>query len=296
MMNNNELYVVTGVTGNTGSVVANTLLKAGKRVRVVIRDAAKGNIWAGLGAEVAIADFTDIPALTKALSGADGAYIISPPKYALDDLFTQAEIIATSFSEAAMKAKLPKIVALSSIGADKSSGTGWIAMNRVLEQYLSQTEIPVTFLRPAYFMENWTPMIKSITQGKLNSFLTPAGRKIPMISTQDVGRIAAEALCESWSNNRVIELEGPTAYSPDCVAIALTQALGITVGAIAIPEPNWTDALSNAGFSAPAFDGFVEMTRGLNSGHLAFSDDVMVDRRKGDITLENIIGHILRSS
>jgi hypothetical protein len=36
------MFVVTGVTGNTGSVVASTLLAAGKPVRVVVRDAKKG--------------------------------------------------------------------------------------------------------------------------------------------------------------------------------------------------------------------------------------------------------------
>lgn len=121
-MNKGELYVVTGVSGRTGSAAACTLLKAGKRVRVVVRDAAKGNVWSNLGAEVAIANFTDISALSNALSGTDGAYIISPPQYTSDDLFTQAEIMADAIAEAAIKAQLPKLVALSSIGADKQNG------------------------------------------------------------------------------------------------------------------------------------------------------------------------------
>lgn len=35
------MYAVTGATGNTGSVVANTLLRQGNEVTVVLRDDGK---------------------------------------------------------------------------------------------------------------------------------------------------------------------------------------------------------------------------------------------------------------
>ena len=154
-MNTTELYVVTGATGRTGSAVAKTLLDAGKRVRVVVRDESKGEEWVALGAKVAVADFTDHSALSKAFSGADGAYIVSPQQYSSETLFSQAELMAHSIAEAAKVAKLPRLVALSSVGAEQPEGTGWIAMNRKLEESLSVTGIPVTLLRAAYFMENW---------------------------------------------------------------------------------------------------------------------------------------------
>ena len=49
-------YVIAGVSGNTGSVAAAALLDAGAKVRVVVRDAAKGAPWKARGAEVAVAD------------------------------------------------------------------------------------------------------------------------------------------------------------------------------------------------------------------------------------------------
>lgn len=292
-MNSTELYVVTGASGRTGSAVAHALLKAGKRVRVVVRDAVKGNVWASQGAEVAVASLTDVSALSNALSGAEGAYIISPPQYAFNDLFEQAEIMANAIAEAATKVQLPKLVALSSIGAEQSSGTGWIAMNKVLEQYLGQTGLPVTFLRAAYFIENWGPMVKAAAQDELFSFLAPLSRKIPMVATGDVGRIAAEVLCEHWEEARIIELEGPSMYSPDDVANSLTQSLGKTVRAVAIPESSWAEMLSSSGMSTTAIDGFVEMTHGLNSGHISFADHSNIDHRKGTISLDTAIETIM---
>ena len=50
------MFVVTGATGNTGSVVADTLLQLGKPVKVVVRDHAKGEAWKAKGAQVAIAE------------------------------------------------------------------------------------------------------------------------------------------------------------------------------------------------------------------------------------------------
>ncbi|KLN60553.1 epimerase [Kiloniella spongiae] len=292
-MTKTELYAVTGVSGRTGAAVARTLLAAGKGVRVIVRTQANGAVWANQGAEVAVANLTDITALSNALSGTEGAYIISPPQYAQDELFKQADVMAETIAEASIKARLPKLVALSSIGADKSKGIGLISMNRTLEQSLEQTGLPVTFLRAAYFMENWSPMIQSaLQQGSFSSFLSPLNRKIPMIATDDIGRIAAEALNEHWEKTRVIELEGPRPYSPNDLANSLTQRLGKAVNVKAIAEADWAKALLGSGMSAAAIDGFITMTQALNSGHIGFSDKSKIDRRKGSTTIDDIVTEI----
>ena len=295
-MRTTELYVVTGVSGRTGAAAARTLLEAGLRVRVVVREAAKGNFWVGQEAEVAVADLADLASLTKALSGADGAYIVSPPQYATSDLFARAETMANVIANAAVEAQLPKLVALSSIGADRPDHTGWIAMNRMLELRLGRTGLPVTFLRAAYFMENWGPMLgTAVTQGVLPSFLAPLERKLPMIATADIGHFAAEVLREDWRGVRAIELEGPSPYSPKDVADAITHALKKPVHAFAIPAPDWVGTLSPQGFSAEAIAGFVEMTQGLNSGHIAWGGDSNTERRRGKTSLKAVITALLRS-
>ena len=88
-------YVVAGVSGHTGRVVAETLLAKGSKVRVVVRDAAKGEPWAKKGAEVAIADLGDEAALAKALAGATGAYLLVPPIMGVPDMrAAQAKTLA----------------------------------------------------------------------------------------------------------------------------------------------------------------------------------------------------------
>jgi uncharacterized protein YbjT (DUF2867 family) len=77
------MYAIAGVTGHTGSVAAETLLAEGKPVRVIVRDAAKGVAWMRKGAEVAVASLDDVPALTAALTGVAGAFVLLPPQAAI---------------------------------------------------------------------------------------------------------------------------------------------------------------------------------------------------------------------
>lgn len=283
------MYVVTGVTGRTGAIAAQALLEAGEPVRVVIRDPAKGAAWAAKGAEVAVADLGDREALTRALSGAWGAYLVSPPGYHLPDLFEQAGIVAEVVAQAIEASRLPKLVLLSSVGADQPAGTGVIATNHVTEQRLRRLDIPLTFLRASYFMENWTGAIHSVrTEGVLPSFLSPLDRAIPMVATQDIGVAAANALREHWQGVRAIALEGPVSYSPNDIAALLGHATRRPVHAQAVEPAAWAEALSHSPFSAPAIAGFIEMNQALNSGHISFDSDASVIRQQGTTTFEQV--------
>jgi NAD(P)H dehydrogenase (quinone) len=73
------MYAVTGITGKVGGIVARTLLADGLPVRAVVRDANKGRPWAEKGCKVAIASIANADALTKAFSGVDGVFLMTPP-------------------------------------------------------------------------------------------------------------------------------------------------------------------------------------------------------------------------
>lgn len=283
-------YAITGASGRTGSATAQALLDRGRPVRVILRDPAKANAWRERGAEVATADLADLAAMTVALSGTSGAYIVSPQQYACDDLFERAAVIAETVEAAVRRAAVPRVVALSSVGAGENHGTGWIAMNRSLEQALGRLPMPVAFLRAAYFMENWQPMIQhAASEGILRSFLAPPQRPIPMVATPDIGSIAASVLLQDWHGQRIIDLAGPAEYSPMDVASCLSHQLGLGIDTISVPEGEWTAALAGASFADAALAGFVEMTRGLNSGYIAFDESAATERLSGDTPLDQAI-------
>ncbi|SHN42425.1 Uncharacterized conserved protein YbjT, contains NAD(P)-binding and DUF2867 domains [Duganella sacchari] len=288
-------YVVFGVTGRTGAAAADALLRAGQPVRVVVRDPAKGQPWAERGAQVAVADLTDLAAMTSALSQARGAYVVSPQHYQREDLFALAGVIADITARAALAAQIPRLVALSSIGADRASGTGWIGMNRMFEQRLGDTGIPTVFLRAAYFMENWTPLVgAAVDNGTLPTFLSPPQHPLPMVATADVGRIAAALLQEESTNTSIVTLSGPEDYAPGDVAAIIAATLGKRVDVAVVPEAAWPQALAAAGFSAAALAGFIEMTRSLNSAHIDIKSDPRAVERAGTTPLKHVIAELAR--
>jgi uncharacterized protein YbjT (DUF2867 family) len=181
------------------------------------------------------------------------------------------------------------------VGADRDGGTGWIGMNRMVEQRLAETRIPAIFLRAAYFMENWAPLVAhAVRTGTLPTFLAPPQRAIPMVATADVGATAATLLLEDWMGTRAVTLAGPQDYAPNDVAAIVAAALGTPVDVAVLPEAQWPQALADAGFSNAALAGFIEMTRGLNGPHIDMTSDPRAVGRLGPTPLERVIVDLVR--
>ncbi len=261
----------------------------------MVRDPAHGRPWAERGAEVAVADLTDFASMVKALSQIQGAYVVSPQHYHREDLFERADLIADITARAALAAGVPRLVALSSVGADRESGTGWIGMNRMFEQRLGATGVPTTFLRAAYFMENWMPLVGfAVRSGTLPTFLAPPQRPIPMVATVDVGAAAAALLQEARKGSGVVTLSGPRDYAPNDVAAIISATLRKPVDVAALPETEWAHALADADFSRAALAGFTEMTRGLNGPHIDIKSDPTAIEWAGTTTLEQVIVELVQ--
>ncbi len=283
------MYVVTGVSGNTGSVVAETLLSQKKAVRVVVRDAAKGAPWKARGAEVAVADLRDVPALTEALRGAEGAYLLSPPDLKAKDMLAEFAERTIGVAKAVSEAKVPHVVYLSSAGAQHAEGTGPIRSTHFGEMKLAAAAPRATFVRAAYFMENWASSLGGIEAGVFPSFLAPDLR-VPMVATKDIGRTAAHALVEGTPG--VIELSGPRDYTAREVAKALSGIVGKELTVQQGPEEAIVPALMSFGFSASVAGLFQEMIHGINTGHVAWEGGAAKSVR-GTVAIEEVLRGLL---
>ena len=149
------MFSITGITGNVGGNVAYHLLAAGRPIRAVVRDGRKGDAWAERGCEVAIADITDAAALASAFKGAEGVFVLVPPNFDPALGFPEAQEIAATLKSALEKARPGRVVYLSTIGA-QASERNLLTQHTIIEQTLSELPMPITFLRPAWFMENYS--------------------------------------------------------------------------------------------------------------------------------------------
>jgi uncharacterized protein YbjT (DUF2867 family) len=282
------MFVVLGATGNTGAVVAETLLGRKQPVRVVVRSDEKGATWKSKGAEVAaVASLEDVSMLVKALNGAKGVYILVPPNYGADAWLADQRARMDRAAEAVRKSGVSHVVFLSSVGAQTPTGTGPIQALRYGEQALGAVVKHITMLRPCYFMDNWAPMVAAAkAEGVLPTFIVPQA-KIPMISTKDIGRIAAEHLIAGGQGKQIVEMVGPEEYSPEQVAAALGQILGKAVKAQHAPLSAVVPTFKSFGFSDEASRLFEEMYTAFSKGAIGYEHPVKLVR--GTVTLQDAL-------
>ncbi len=285
------MYVIAGVTGNTGSRAADALLALGEKVRVIVREPAKGEPWRAKGAEVAVTRLDDAKALAQALKGAKGAWLLVPPRYDADDQLAANRPLIAALGEGVKASGVPHVAFLSSVGADQATGTGPIRNLRHAEEVLGAAAKNVTFLRAGYFFENFAPVLPATAGGALPTFLMP-DRPFPMVATADVGRAAAELLLEPANDRRIVELSSVRPWSPSAVAAELSQILGRTVVAQFVPKEAVVPTLTGMGF-LPGVAGLVEeMHTACNEGRVKFGASGAV-RRLGQLGAGDVLRPLL---
>jgi NAD(P)H dehydrogenase (quinone) len=284
------MFVVTGATGKTGSVVAATLAERRQKLRVVVRDATKGAVFKQRGAEVAVAPLDNVEALTEALRGAEGLYVMIPPLDRSNESTKSKYRIVDAFARAIEATRPRHVVLLSSIGADLPSGTGPVTALYYAEEKLGRLPTALTALRAAYFVENWHGMLPVARAKSILPSMLDLERRHAMVTTADVGRVAAEALLEGPGAKRLIELAGPTDYSPLDVAATLSKLLDRPIRAVRMPDEEIIPTLESAGFSEDMAGLFREMTVGFNQGKFKWTTKTQV---RGQVPLEVTLRQLL---
>jgi uncharacterized protein YbjT (DUF2867 family) len=286
------MYVITGATGNTGSVVARALLEAGREVRVLVRDPAKAEPLARLGAQVVQGELGDGAAVARAFAGAKGIYLMSPPDLTSNAFLAERKQLMTRLVNAAREARAGHVVLLSSVGAQHAGGTGPIETVAQAERALEASGLPATFVRAAYFMENWGSVLPVARKdGVLPSFL-PASLTVPMVATRDIGQVAARALLEGPRGRRVIELAGPRELTPAEVATAAGRVLGKPVTLVEAPLTAVVPTFTSFGLSADIAGLFREMYQGLISGKVAFEGGA-AEAVRGPTEIDTVLAGLL---
>ena len=265
------MYVVLGATGNTGSIIANSLLTKGERVRVVGRDASRLARFVRKGAEAFTANVTDAAALTKALSGARAAYLMLPPSLTSLDYRADQERESDSIAKAVRESDLRYAVLLSSFGAHVPEGTGPIAGLHSAEQKLNAINgLNVLYLRAGYFMENHLAAIGMIQGMGMFGHAVLPDLKIPMIATRDIGEYAAERILKlDFAGKQARELLGER-------DLTMTEVTAIIARGIGKPDLRYEQfsydqvqhVLTQNGIPPKGAALYVEMYKAVNAGIL----------------------------
>ena len=135
-------FLLTGATGQVGSIVARNLMAGGHRVRALVRNPEAAAAKLGPGIEYVRGDLDDRATLPGAFKGVDAAYLATAPA---------PEMVAQegNFIEAAEEAGLPRLVELSVLGTDPSVPV--FRFHQEIEAKIAHSGIPATVLRPGGF-------------------------------------------------------------------------------------------------------------------------------------------------
>ncbi|MGB6035282.1 MAG: NmrA family NAD(P)-binding protein, partial [Cryomorphaceae bacterium] len=129
-------------------------------------------------------DFTDLNTFLPALKEVDLLFLLRPPQ--ISDVGKYfAPLIHT-----AKEASVRHIVFLSVQGVEKSK----IIPHYKIEKLIVESEIPYTFLRPAYFMQNFTTTLRNDLVNKHRIYLPAGKEKFTVIDVEDIGAVAARII------------------------------------------------------------------------------------------------------
>lgn len=258
------MNIITGASGQVGSLILNQLKENNQPVRAIVRNQKSLDKFKGI--EVVEADLFNVKSLQEAFKGGTTLFVLTPENIFSDNIIADTRTMLDNYKEAIAQSGIKKIVGLSSMGAQHSAGTGNLVMSYMLEHSFEDLAVEQFFVRPAYYYSNWLGYLETVKEVGILPTFFPVDQKIPMVAPTDVARFIAEVITNSEYHKPITEIMGPLWYSPNDVAHIFGEILNKDVKAEAIPKEQWRDILQQIGFSENSARKLIEMTEAVISG------------------------------
>jgi len=224
--------LVTGATGKTGVVVVTELLKADYPVRAMVhREDGRSAGLRALGAEIALADMSDVEHIADALKDVQRAYFCPP----LDPYMVQG---AVAFAVAAKEARLEHIVGLTQWLSSPSHPSLMTRQHWLVDRLFSMTPgVAHTIVNPGFFADAYLVTIGLASHLGIFPWMYGNSRNAPP-SNEDIARVAVAALTDPARHaGKSHRPTGPELLGAEDMAKAIGRAVGRSVRVV--PTPTW---------------------------------------------------------
>jgi len=242
------MILVTGGTGNVGSELVKILSSQGQRARVLVRNVARTTALPGI--ELVEGDFRKPKTIARALEGINVLFLLISSS-------SQVEKQQHTLVDQAKRGGVKYISKLSQLGAHPQSKSRFQRYHGIVEDYIRDSGIEYTFLRPNLFMQGLLSFRSTIsTQG---AFYAPAGQaKVSVVDARDIASVAAITLTEPDHEGKIYDITGPEALTHDEMAEQLSQAVGKRILYVEVSPDIMLQALLSSGMPAWQAEGVVE--------------------------------------
>lgn len=179
--------LITGATGNVGLEVLYALKKTSHNLELFagVRNIEEDkNTLDPFNVQLLEFDFTNIKSCEAALTACDILFLLRPPQ------ISDVEKYFKPIIQTCIEKRVKHIVFLSVQGVQSSS----IIPHFKIEKLIVESKIPFTFLRPAYFMQNFTTTLRNDLVQKQQIYLPAGNAKFTLIDVRDIGLVAAKII------------------------------------------------------------------------------------------------------
>jgi len=267
--------LVTGATGNTGSLLVPALLRENVDVRIFVRDAAKAKPLEDLGAEVVTGDLNKTETILPAVKNVDKIYLLT---WNGETQLQQAENVLNAAKEDGGN---PHIIRHSMWGPDNSR---IIKQGYKIEEMIKSSGLPWTILKPTFYMQNTMMAAQTISSDGMIYWDMKDG-KLGMIDVRDIADSAFSVITGEGHEGKSYILTGPVAISFNDIAKTFSRVLDKEVKYVNVPGEASLQAMIGMGVPEWIAKGYVELSEG-------FSENFANSTTKN---IEILTGHPARS-
>lgn len=267
-----QLFLVTGATGETGRRTVACLTEMGKRVRALVHtEDERAERLRSSGAEVVVGNLLDLDSVRAALGEVNGAYFVYPLEIGLID--------ATAlFVQAAKEASVGAIVNMSQISARREARSHAARNHWIAEQLFDWSGVPTTHLRPTFFAQwlTYPNVRRSIAERSVIALPFGAGRHAP-IAAEDQARLIASILVDPAPHrSETYPLHGPIEMDHYEIAEAVGEVLGRKISYIPVEIEDFRLRLEQIPAFSPYFiQHLCAVVRDYQNGIFAGTNDLI---------------------
>ncbi len=215
--------LITGATGNVGIELIKSLQSIDHQLDLYagVKDLNSDKIkLANYKIKFLQFDFTDDKTYKPALHGCDVLFLLRPPQ------LSEVERYFKPIIDTCIEVSVKHIVFLSVQGVEKSK----IMPHHKIEKLILDSRVSYTFLRPAYFMQNFTTTLRNDLVNKKRIYLPAGQAKFTLVDVRDIGAVSASILTNiSQHINKSYELTCKEKLTFSEMARTLSNQLGVKI-------------------------------------------------------------------